>query len=217
MAQAEPLSARAWAELHPRIVKARPVVNHQDSPYPTPERVARVVAELAFEVSIVPDIVTNPELAQHAQFINRFANLSEAEKRFTPTSARAAHRAHLDVLDRKIADGDNSVGDDDHWSYEAFLEDFQIKLRSVKLEKRRLEMEASAFSLPIRLRFANAVDALADRLELKGRERADIFACPFTVPSQVKMLRRLSAEMCDPNQATSGDPANMLPFLNATK
>ena len=198
-----------------------PPEDFRDAPFPSPERIAAVVAEiernLALNVAIVPDIATQEEVAQATEFCRRYARQTELESKFTPIAARAAHRVHLDNLDTKVREGGDTVADEDHFSYEAFLEDFSIKQRSVKAEKRRLEMEAARFARPIRLKFASVIIALADHLEMRGRERADAFLVPYVDASEVRLLRRLASETADPRQATAGNPRDMLPFLFLTK
>ena len=200
-----------------KLANPTPPAWDRSAPPASAERFALTVTELersgAVDVRIVGDVISKSELGTLRSLDAKWQNLNETANRFTGTAARQAHRLHLDELTRKISEGDASAADDDSWSYDDFASDFEVKLRTCKGELRRLEMQAAGIARPIRLRFASAVQQLADHLELGARDRADRFGCPFTVPTEVAMLRRMAAELHDPNAATSGKPGSMVSFI----
>ena len=201
---------------HVRLASPTPPPFDRSAPPPTAERFELVAAEIqrpVLNLDIVPDIIGKNELATLREMDKRWQNLNEVAAKFTGSAARVAHRAHLDMLTAKIASGDSSVESDDSWSFDDFASDFETKLRTCKGELRKIEMAAAGIARPIRLRFAHAVQQLADHLELGARDRAERFACPFTVPTEVAMLRRMAAELHDPNAATSGKPGSMVSFI----
>ena len=204
-----------------KALPAQPPPFDRSAPAPTPERYALVSAEIsrspALNIDVVPDLITKRELEQLREMDSRWVNLNATAARFTSTAARVDHRKHLAELASKVAAADPSTGDSDSWSFEDFSQDYEIKLRTVKTELRRLEMEGAAMAKPVRQRFAGAVESLANHIEMQGRHRAEVFAVPYVTESPVSMLRRMCCELLDVNQGTSGRPALMLPFLNVTK
>jgi len=137
--------------------------------------------------------------------------LCSAIDRYSDSRARAEHSEHIVEAMRKIATGDTSVDAQDMWTREQWVEDFTIRRGAIKTEMRRLEEEAKVIALPVLESYAEALNSLADELEIPLREQAEAFACPYASPPFIMIMRKRATTVT--NSLGGGRPWAMLENL----
>lgn len=181
-------------------------------PFPTAESVRRVGVAMA-DYGLIEQVASPEEIAAMLSAEKRWTTLSETMPRFVHSAARKAHQDHVAALAVKLAAGDASAADDDAWNFEEFANDYQIKLAALKLEMRKVEVEAAAIAQPMRRRFFDSANQLADIIEGPGRSTAENFGLAYKPCPVTLMIRKSATVAADPNTGYNGRPLGMVPFL----
>lgn len=212
--QATPLSEAGKRELRMSFVAPPAPLFDHTAAHPTPELFAAVAPELELKLGlqVVGDIITQREIDEIFGFDLDWQRRCQTELLLTPDAARRDCQMALEGHGRKVSEGGAAAVSGDVFSLTEWQEDYAARQRLNKAAKVKDEVQAAAVARAPRLRMGAAVLQLADHEEAKGRERSAIYLCDYAPTTEVKMLRRMAAELLDPNQGLRGRPAHMIAF-----
>jgi hypothetical protein len=204
---AEPLSARAQAELMPKIVRPAPD-KLKDVPWPTPAQVR------AFDARLLDEGYIRPEAA-----LGKLRELDMPWTRLQDAMAEAArsqhgkYLAHVESIAKRVASGDLTVQQEDAWGPDEWTSDARERLSAFKKEAREIAAQAWVIAEPALLEKADFADEVADLLEANERPRWEQFAVPYRPPNYVWILSKYAETLRNGSRRSAGLPSSMLEVL----
>ena len=208
LAQSDPLSARARAELTPIVRPALPKGLLDGVPWPS------VSQTQAFDEDMTSEGYQRPRAAFEAlkRLDEPFLRLQDAIAQVT-RSQHPAFLKNLEDIARRTAEGDPSVHAQDAWTRDDFEEDARQRLDAFKAELRKIQAQAWQIAEPALLEKSAFASSRADELEETAQLPFAKFATAYTPPMYILSLRKYAVSLANGSRRNAGLPSSMLETL----